>query len=292
MKKKKWSWFSISFLAPAFLTYTTFIIYPVFTSIYYSLTKWNGGGAPKFLWFANYIRIFKDPGYWQAVGNTLMLALLTVVFQVSLGLIFAYLLFQTIQGFRFFRSVYFIPVVVAPITIGVMFSLFYNGELGPINKFLNMVGLPFLIRNWLSDTKIVLYSVIAPQVWQYIGLFAVILLAGMRSISSEIFESAKIDGASSWRIFISIVTPLLSEYIGICVILAVTGSLKSFDHSWALTGGGPGNASSYIATLMFKAAFRNFQFGLGSAITVTILIYAITFTVIFRKFISRFSTEA
>ncbi|NTV35427.1 MAG: sugar ABC transporter permease [Anaerolineaceae bacterium] len=289
--KKKWSWFSTLFLAPAFLSYTILIIVPVFYSIYYSFTKWNGGGAPVFLGFDNYIRLFSDESYWKVVGNTMTLAFFTVVFQVSLGLIFAYLLFQTLNGFRFFRMVYFMPVVVAPVTIGIMFAMFYNSDLGPLNKLLAAIGLSFLQHNWLSDLNVVLYSVITPQVWQYIGLFAVILLAGLRSIPNEVFESAKIDGASSWRIFFSIVIPLLSEFIGICVILAVTGSLKSFDHSWVITAGGPGSASSYIATLMYKTAFRNFQFGYASAITLTILVYAVTFTVIFKKFLSRYETE-
>ena len=289
--QKKWSWFSVSFLAPAFITYTVFIIIPVINSIYYSFTKWNGGGTPELLWLENYIRLFQDGNYWVVVKNTLTLTVFTVVFQISLGLIFGYLLYLTVRGFRFFRTVYFLPVVVSAVTIGIMFALFYNGDLGPINKALDTVGLSFLKRNWLSDTEIVLYSVIAPQVWQYIGLFAVIFLAGIRSIPVEIFESAKIDGASSGRIFFAIVIPLLTEFIGICTILAVTGSLKSFDHSWVISGGGPGNASSMIATLMYKRAFKDFQFGYASAITVTILVYAVTFTVFFKKLMSKYSTE-
>jgi raffinose/stachyose/melibiose transport system permease protein len=287
--KKKWPWFSILFVVPAFVTYTLFVIVPVIYSIYYSFTKWNGGGTPLFIGVDNYIRLFGDENYWQVVSNTLQLAFFTLLFQVSLGLIFAYLLFQTLKGFRFFRSVYFMPVVVAPVAIGVMFAMFYNGDLGPINKFLGMIGLSFLEHNWLSDSNIVLYSVITPQVWQYIGLFAVILLAGMRSIPNEVIESARVDGASSMQIFFSIMIPLLWEFIGICIILAVTGSLKSFDHSWVLTAGGPGYASAYIAVLMYKAAFSNFQFGYASAITLTILVYAVSFTVLFRKLLSKFA---
>ena len=289
--QKKWSWFSVSFLAPAFITYTVFIIIPVINSIYYSFTKWNGGGTPELLWLDNYVRLVQDSNYWVVVKNTLTLTVFTVIFQISFGLIFGYLLYLTVRGFRFFRTVYFLPVVVSAVTIGIMFALFYNGDLGPINKALDAVGLSLLKRNRLSDTEIVLYSVIAPQVWQYIGLFAVIFLAGIRSIPVEIFESAKIDGASSGRIFFAIVIPLLTEFIGICTILAVTGSLKSFDHSWVISGGGPGNASSMIATLMYKRAFKDFQFGYASAITVTILVYAVTFTVFFKNFMSKHSTE-
>jgi len=291
LNRNKWSFFSVLFLMPGFLLYTIFVIIPVFYSIDYSLTEWNGGGKPEFIWFRNYARLFQDPAYWTVVKNTYLLALLTVIFQISIGLLLAYLLYLTVRGFRFYRTVYFLPVVVAALSIGVMFALFYNGYLGPINTALEALGLSFLVRNWLSDREVVLYSVIAPQVWQYIGLFAVIFLAGIRSIPVEIFESAKIDGASTTRIFFSIVVPLLSEFIGICLILAVTGSLKSFDHSWAISGGGPGNASSMIATLMYKSAFKNFQFGYASTITVTILFYAVTFTVFFKRYINKFAVE-
>ena len=290
MYQKK-SRFSVFFLTPAFVLYTVFIILPVLSSTYYSFTEWNGAKAPIFSGLGNYIRLANDSSYWQVVRNTLTLVVYTVVFQISLGLLFAYLLFWTTRGFRFFRTVYFMPVVVAPVAIGIMFSLFYNGDLGPVNKFFEAAGLPFLAHNWLSDMDIVLYSVMTPQVWQYIGLFVVIFLAGLRSIPAELFESARIDGASAARIFFAIAIPLIWEIVVICIILAVTGSLKSFDHSWAITKGGPGNASSFIATLMYKRAFMDNQFGYGSAITMTILVYAVTFTVLFRRFVVKENVE-
>ena len=135
---------------------------------------------------------------------------------------------------------------------------------------------------------IVLYSVMTPQVWQYIGLFVVIFLAGLRWIPAELFESGRIDGASGrTRIFFAIAIPLIWEIVVICIILAVTGSLKSFDHSSAITKGGPGNASSFIATLMYKRAFMDNQFGYGSAITMTILAYTITLPFCFEDLWSK-----
>ena len=273
----------ILFLSPALIIFSVFVVYPMFASAYYSFTEWNGASSPNLNGTSNYYKLFNDPAYWQVLINTLKLVLFSVLFQVTLGLILAYLLYQTLRGMRIFRTAFFLPVIVAPVAIGIMFSLFYNSDLGPINKLLESIGLAFLRRNWLSDINIVIYSVIAPQVWQYIGLMAVILLAAMRSIPKEILESASIDGASSTRIFFSIVIPLVREMIIICIILAVTGSLKSFDHAWAITQGGPGNASSYVAIYMYKKAFLDFQFGYASAITITILIYAVSFTVLFRK---------
>jgi raffinose/stachyose/melibiose transport system permease protein len=130
-----------------------------------------------------------------------------------------------------------------------------------------------------------------PLVWQFIGLHMVILLAGLKTIPVELFESATVDGASSMRIFFSIVIPLLREVLIICVILATTGTLKSFEHSWSITRGGPGTASSFIATLMYKDAFLSNKYGYGSAISMTILFFAIVFTVAFRRLASRNAFE-
>jgi len=275
--------FSILFVAPAFILYTVLVIIPVIFTIYYSMTDWNGISKPDFSGVENYLRLFTSSDYWRVVGNTVKLVILTLLFQVPLGLIFAYLLFKLSWGFKLFRTIYFMPVIIAPIAIGVMFSLFYNGDLGPLNNFLGAVGLEGLQRNWLSDSKIVLYSVIFPQVWQYIGLFVVIMLASLQSIPQELFESAEIDGANSFRVFRSVVIPLMREVILICIILAVTGSLKSFDHAWAISKGGPGSSSSYIAILMYKEAFKNSNFGYASAVTMTIMLYALTFTIISKK---------
>ena len=283
--------FRIAFLAPALILYTVFVIYPVFSSAYYGFTKWNGGQAPIFIGIGNYVEMFSSTQYWHVLGNSLMLVVVSVLVQIPLGLLFAYLLYLTTRGLRVFRGVYFLPVVVAPIAIGVMFFLFYNGNVGPINHFLGNVGLASLQRNWLSDRNVVLYSVIFPQAWQYIGLFVVIFLAAMRSIPRELIESANLDGTSTLRVFFAIVIPLLWEIIILSTILVVVGSLKSFDHSWAISRGGPGDASSYIATLMYKKAFLEAQFGYASAITITIMAYSLAFTILFRKFLLKESIQ-
>ncbi len=283
--------FSSAFIAPAFLVYAVFIIVPVLLSVYYSFTKWDGISPKVFIGFRNYAYLFTDSDYWMVVKNTAVLILYSVIFQVFLGLVLAYLLYRCVKGFKFFRTVFFLPVVISPIAIGLMFSLFYNTELGPLNKFLEVVGLAWMKHEWLSDPKIVLNSVIFPQVWQYIGLYIVIFLAALQSVPEEILESARMDGASSFKTFVKIILPLLWEISQICIILAVTGSLKAFDHAWVITGGGPGNASSYIALSMFRTAFVDHDFGYGSTLTATIMLYAVLFTMAFKKFFSTESVE-
>jgi raffinose/stachyose/melibiose transport system permease protein len=274
---------AVLFSLPASLMYTLFIIIPAGYSLFYSVTRWNGVSAPIFNGVANYVRIFGTRDYWRVLVNTMRLLLASIFIQVPIGMVLAYLLLRRTKGYKFFRTMMFFPVVVAPVAIGVMFSLFYNGDVGPLNQLLSAVRLGALRRNWLSDVKVVMNSVIFPQIWQYIGYSLVILFTSMKAIPQEIFESADIDGASSSQVFFRIVIPMILDTIVIAIILVVTGSLKSFDYCWALTKGGPGNASALMSVYMYKTAFVQNQFGLGSAITMTVLVYSIGLTTIVKK---------
>ncbi len=283
MKKKKYL-FAAWFILPAFIIYTVFIVAPVFFSIYYSFTSWDGIGTPKLNGIQNYIKMFAMKDYWRILLNTARLIGASVFIQIPIATVLSFLLLRKTKGYKFFRTVYFVPVVVAPIAIGIMFSIFYNGDVGPINQLLDLAHLSSLKQNWLSDVKVVVHSVIFPQIWQYIGYSLVIIFAAMKSIDSEMFESAQIDGANAWAVFSRIVVPMCKDAIIVAIILVVTGSLKSFDYSWALTQGGPGNASSFLATFMYKTAFVQNKFGLGSSITVTIMIYSIALSAIIKRF--------
>ncbi len=278
---------SFLFITPTFLLYFTFVILPIIFSIYYAMTKWDGVGIPKFVGLYNFRSLIENPDYWLTFTNSLQVIIFSLIIQIPLGLVFAYLVYGIIKGFKFFRVVFFLPVVIAPSAIGVMFLLFFNGELGPLNKFLSDVGLEALAQDWLSNAKTVLYAVMFPMIWQYIGFYFVIFLAALQSIPEEIFESAKIDGASSTNVFFHLVVPILRDIIQVCIVLCVTGSLKAFDHPYTMTWGGPGVRSSYLAVYMFRTAFTENLLGRGTAIAITILIFAFLFTYLFNKFFTK-----
>ncbi|ANY66303.1 sugar ABC transporter permease [Paenibacillus sp. BIHB 4019] len=289
MNQKK-ALFSVIFLAPAILLFLAFFIVPVLFSGYYSMTEWDAVQKPEFIGFGNFSDLWRDADYWKSMQNTLWLVFLTLTIKIPVALILAYLISQIKRGFKFFRTVYFLPVVIAPMAIGLMFSLIY-AEAGMLNKVLDAIGLSFLKQNWLSDPDIVLFAVAAPQVWQTIGLFFIILLAALQAIPKETFESAEIDGASSIRTFFSIVIPMLWDVLQVCIILGVTGALKMFDHAWAITQGGPGVASAFASVYMFMKGFGSYEFGYASAVSVTIAAYALVFTVLFKKLSSKDSLE-
>ncbi len=273
----------VLFLAPVFLVYTVFVFIPMLLSLYYSATDWNGVTEKVFIGLQNYKELFANQDFWLVFMNTMKLVVVTLMVQIPMGLILAYLLYSRTKGMKIYRTIYFLPVVIAPVAIGLMFTLFYNSEIGIFNHILKIIGLGSLQKNWLSDANTLLYAVMAPQVWQYIGLYVTIFLGALQSIPEELIESAQIDGAGRINTFFHVILPQIKEFTFICILLSVTGSLKSFDHSWIMTGGGPGVRSAYLGVFMYKTAFVNSDFGMGSAITIGIIAVSLMITVIFNK---------
>lgn len=278
--------FKIAFTTPAVIVYTLFMMVPVLFSAYYSLNKWNGVGPMKFVGLQNFQNLSRSSDFMKVNMNTLTLVFFSLVITVPMAAIVAYLIYRTRRGFKFFRFVIFIPVIVSPIIIGLIFSILFNADFGPLNQFLEALHIP--TRAWLSDPQTVLYAVIVPQLWQNIGYFTIIFLAGMQSIPQDVIDSAVIDGANSLQLFTRIILPLIAEISQIIIILVVTGALKSFGFSWSMTTGGPGVQSTYLAVYMYINAFIESNFGKSSAVSLVILIYALAFTLLFKKFYAKF----
>lgn len=287
MKKQRNLAISATFLAPAFILFSVFVFAPIFMTFSYSLTDWDGVADKVLMGFQNYGTMFTDPRYLKSLTNTLTLVVLSILIEVPAGLVLAFLLSRVRFGYKFFRSVYFGPVVISSAIVAVMFSVLFNDDVGAINYILRAIGLGAIAPRWLSDKTMALYSVCIPQIWQSIGITFILFLAGMQSIPDEILESARIDGASSTQVFFRIVIPLIAEVIQMVIILAVTGALKSFDFSWIMTWGGPDVASSFLAVYMYRLTFREFSFGYGSTLAFSILVYSFLFSVVFKRIASR-----
>lgn len=291
MKRKKDIPVVVAFLLPGLVIYTIFMIFPLLLTIYYSFTEWNGVGEKVFIGLENYAGLIENKDYWRTFFNTLQLVVISVVFQMTLGILIAYLLYSKTRWMKLYRTIYFLPVVIAPVAIGLMFSLFYNSEIGIFNKLLEAAGLGALQTNWLSNVKTLLYAVMAPQVWQYIGLYITIFLGALQSVPEDMIEGAEIDGAGKIQILWKIILPQIKSFVCICLILCVTGSLKSFDHSWIMTKGGPGVRSAYLGVYMYRTSFVNSDFGTGSTVTVTIVLLSLLFTLGFNLMNRKLSDE-
>jgi raffinose/stachyose/melibiose transport system permease protein len=276
------------FVGPVLVLYTYFIVFSILASLSYSLTRWDAISEPVFQGLRNYGKLMEDPDSRIVMRNTLFGLLWSLIIQVTTGLIFAYLIYRTRRGFRLYRALVFLPVVLSAAAVAMMFTLVFHSNVGLVNAVLRGVGLESIAPQWLSDGDVVYYAVLTPMIYQFIGFYVVILLAGMQSIPEEVLESSVMDGARSIRTFFSIVIPMQVDIILVCIILITTGLFKAFEHSYIMTWGGPGVRSAFLGVFMYFTTFIEAQFGLGSAIAMVILFASLLFTMLFRGIMKRF----
>lgn len=280
VRERKKRWFTVLFLSPSLILFTAILIFPIFQTCFISLMKWDGLSAMKFNGLDNYKYIFaKTTDFRVTLRNTIIAPIICNVIQIPIALVLAFMVYRCKRGTNFFQAVYFIPVILSSTIMAVLFFLFFNGEIGPLNIILRAIGIA-KPPSWLSDPKITLYTVLLPAVWQYIGYFFVIILAGMQSIPEEIVESATIDGANSFKVFTKIAVPLSKDIIQICIVLNTIGAMKSFDLSFIMTAGGPGVSSSFLAVLMYKYAHISNNYGRASAVAFVMLVVALVSTML------------
>jgi raffinose/stachyose/melibiose transport system permease protein len=278
------------FMLPATLLFLFIVIVPIFISVHYSTLKWDGIGVGKFIGLGNFQQLFTDKrtDFYEAILNSLYLAALSVFIQLPIAFFFARVLASGVKGEGFFRTVYFIPVIVSTVVIGQMWLKIYNPQYGLLNSLLKYVGLGKLSQEWLGNKEIALGSVFVPLIWQYVGYHILLFYAGIKTVPQDIIEAAKIDGASFSTITFRIVVPNIISVIEICVVLAVVGSLKTFDLIYILTNGGPLHATEVPTTLMFNTIFHRIDYGFGSAMAIFIVLECLLLTVAIRGFFGRF----
>lgn len=285
LKKRRDMAFSAFFLAPALIVFVLLIIIPIVMTLEYSLTSWRGVGEMNFVGLENYIKLFQDRNYITTVLNSFILLIIGLVVQLSFGMVGAFLVSRLNRGYKFYRSVYYLPSIISAAAMALLFSIFFNADMGPFNEILSALGFGDSIagRSWLSDSSVVIYFVAVPQIWQYMGQQFIIYLAAVQNIPEELFESASLDGASSAKMFFKITVPSLRPITSVVVILIITGCLKAFDYPWIMTTGGPGYSSSYMAVMMYREVFKNGHFGYGSAVAMSILFISLILVVIYNQ---------
>ncbi len=268
-------------LAPAFLIYATFALYPMIDVIGLSFHRWNGlDPERRFVGLANYRAIFtRDPVFWRAFHNTVLWTVLSIVFPPMTGLLLALGLNRRIFGRNSFRAIFYLPVIIAPIAVATMWKWIYDPFYGLFNGLLTSLGLQAWIMDWLGDRDIALYSIFVAYFWQSVGFSMVLFLAGLQGVSGTLIEAARIDGAGRWSIFRHVTLPALRPTITIVLVLSTISSLKAFDIVYGLTGGGPAQSTQMLALWAFTQAMQIFDFGRGAAISVVLLLITLAIVV-------------
>lgn len=264
------------FLAPPLAVFGFFVIWPLLSSFYYSLTDWNGFNPDyNFVGLANFAKITTDRLFQQAAVNTTIWMVAAIVLPTGLGLALALLLDAKVRGARIFKSIFYLPICLSAVIVGQIWIWIYQPDWGLLNTLISEVSGERFRHPWLAKPDTALWSVIVAWSWQQTGLSMVIYLAGLTSIPDDLLEVCDIEGASKWQRFRLVVWPLLTPSTVVVVALSVINSLKGFDILYIMTGGGPFNSSDTLAMHMYNESFKKYLMGYGAAISVVLFLIAI-----------------
>lgn len=276
------------FTLPCILMFTVMVFYPILQTIYYSLFNWDGLSEPLFCGIENYARLFQDPLFYQSMFNGFVFAAVLVVFQIGVAVLLAFALMKSNLPFkRFFRTTYFIPVVLSVTVVCQLWSAIYNPNYGLFNQLFTALGLDYQ-QQWLSSTKpfVAIIAVAFVNMWQCLGYQFAIVYAGCKSIPVQYREAALIDGATDFQLNVKIMMPLLKDTFRMNFIMAITGGLNAYAHVNLLTAGGPGTSSYTLTYMTFRTAFTIGKYGYGCAVAVALLAQCIVATMIINKLFS------
>ncbi|RAZ67720.1 carbohydrate ABC transporter permease [Planococcus maitriensis] len=262
------------FFLPGLVLYSLFFLYPTISALFYSFTDWDGlSAAFQFVGIDNYTRAFTGDSIFQkTIGNNLKFMLTVVVFQTLVALAFALIVIKNTKTNVFLRALYFFPTILSSVSVAFIWAFIYDPSMGILNQILGLLGLDFLAQNWLGNANIAIYSLAITQVWFHAGQMLIIFVAGLQAIPEELYEVAKIEGASKWQTFKGVTWPLLAPSATIVVAYTTIQSFKAFDLVFAMTGGGPNNSTEIIATYIYDVAFKSYQFGYASAISIIFMV--------------------
>ncbi len=265
--------YSKKFILPALILFFLLFLLPSFMGFYYSLTNWNSMSENiKFIGLDNFKEIFNDNGSFMFIKNTLMYAFFTTVLKVAIGLGLALMLNEGIKTKGLLRTIYFLPIIISNLIVGLMFQQVLHPSNGILNHALEFIGLSFLTQAWLEDPQWVMWSTIGVEVWKAAGFVMIIFLAGLQTVSKETIEASDMDGANYWNKLTKIIIPSIAPSILINTLLSVISGLKVFDVIFALTNGGPGRSSEVINITIFNQ-FSMGNYGYSTALGVLMFIF-------------------
>lgn len=255
------------------ILYSVLFILPSFMGLCLSLTDWNSvSDKIHFIGVQHFIDIFTNKRYLLVIKNTIIFALVTTLFKNVIGLSMALAVNKQFRTRNFLRTIFFFPVMLSPLIIGLVFKSIYNPQYGVINEFLNAVGLGVLCKDWLGDIGVALGAVIAVEIWRLVGQNMVIYVAGLQAIPEDYTEAASIDGANGFQKLVYIIIPQLLPSITINLILNLIAGLKVFDLVFVLTNGGPARMTEVLNTVIYKE-YSSGRYGFSTALGLIMFVF-------------------
>lgn len=281
-------WLIALFVLPSLALYLLFMVWPFIGTIYYSLTSWDGFAPTKdFIGLGNYQVLFADPDFWQALSHNLIWAVVGTAAPIIIGLPLAIILWSGTRFRLLFRSLYFVPVILPVVVIGIIWGWIYNPLFGVLNTLLETVGLESWTRGWLGTPDTALLAVLGTAVWATFGLVVVFFLAGLQGIDLNLIDAARVDGANAWQRTRHIILPGIAPIFTFVLTITLVGAFSVFDIIYVLTRGGPGTSTEVLAGYAYKMAFSRNYTGYGSAISMVIAILSLVFAVVLLRYRER-----
>ena len=266
------------FPLPALIFVVVLMVFPVCYTFFLSFTDWSltSGKPLNVVGLKSYFDVLKEPRFLEALGRTFYFTFGAVIVEMILGITIALILNRSFAGKGVVKTLLLLPLVATPVAIGIVWNLFYDPTIGILNYVLSVMGLPQ--SGWVSETKSVMPSLILVDIWQWTPMTTIIVLAGLAGLSSEPYESAKVDGANARQVLFKITLPMLMPTILTAVILRAIDALKTYDIIYAMTGGGPGYSSENLNILAFKYSFEYFRMGQSAVMLVFLFIVVMGFS--------------
>ena len=285
-------------ISPFFVIFAAFGLFPVLFSLYLAFHRWNGLGEMEFVGLDQFRFLVEDGTFWLALRNTFAIWFMSTVPTLCLALVIAAMLNSTVRFTSVYRVAYFVPNVTSLVAVAIFFGAVFSTNFGLVNAFLRTVGLP--AAEWLTDPFGMKIAVASVMTWQWTGYNAIIYLAGMQAIPSDLYEAAKVDGAGPVQTFFRITVPMLRPIILFTVIVSTVNGLQSFTESQVLFGsnttlnpntGGPGQGALTMVLYFYHQAFDNRDFGYGAAIAWAVFLVIVLFAVINWRLVQRRASE-
>ncbi len=283
LKRMADNWMFYVCIAPFFILFAIFVAYPILASLYYSFTRWDGLSEPIFIGLANYQNLFRDPGFLKILTNTLYVWLGSTVLTLTLAFVLAFLVNHYIRRLNIlFRVVFLFPLLISPALTAIIISALFSTNAGLVNTLLSLFAGHKVTYDWFASGEWLKPLIIVMIAWRWTGWHFILFLAGLQSIPTEIYEAARVDGATGPRIFRLITLPLMVPVLLVSVVTATIGGLQVFDEPYVLTRGTGGTLQlgTTLGLYQYQTAFQEFNFGLASAVSYVIFILVLVFSIL------------
>lgn len=265
----------LAWVLPALVVLLVFVYLPLAQNFVFSTQEWDiYSGAQEFVGLANYEKLIGDPVFWSALGNNVLYAGLSIVFQVGGALVLAAMI-ESLRSTRWrkaLRAIYFIPSAISLTVAGLLFYFIYEPNLGLLNHLLSAVGLSGLAQPWLGQESTAMVSIIAMSQWQGFGYSTLLFAVAIQRIPTELYEASSLDGVGALGRFFHITVPLVREMTGLMMIITISGAFQVFNEVMVMTSGGPNNSTQVLASWLYRSGFVRNDFGYAAAIATVLFV--------------------